>query len=223
MLSSGWSDREGVRQLDTHGSKDQLTQTHWHVWLQSPSLSVPTSLSFHFSYLLGSLLCFSQTNSLHTVLCVTVELPFCVGLSGVELKPDIKHTTKQWSHENKMKLLWGSNREPSLQTHTQAFKWKHVLKAWLLKSLPCHSFIKNGADCTWKNLEGADLVTDRQKLPQHPAPFSPSASPVFKVTDGCFLLSFLLSLYSFFLIPARTWTLSPPPPALLNPHLQQTY
>jgi len=112
-------------------------------------------------------------------------------MSGVELKPDIKHTTKQWSHENRMKLLWGSNREPS-QTHIHSFirkKKKHVLKAWLLKPLPCHSFTKNGADRTWKNLEGADWVTDRQKLPQHPAPFSPSLHPLFfKATDGWFLL-----------------------------------
>lgn len=54
------------------------------------------------------------------VLCVTVELVSCVGLSGAELKPDIKHTTKQWSHENRMKLLWGSNHEPlSTNTHIQ--------------------------------------------------------------------------------------------------------
>lgn len=213
------------------------SETAGHSWLQrsaytnslaclaAVSLSFCPNVSFVPLLLFARIIALFQSNKLptHMVLCVTVELPSCVGLSGVELKPDIKHTTKQRSHENKMKLLWGSNREPSLQTHTQAFKWKHVLKAWLLKPLPCHSFIKNGADCAWKNLEGADWVTDKQKLPQHPAPFSPSASPVFKVTR--WLFSTLFSSVTLFSLPHTCPNMDPvpQPPALLNPHLQQTY
>lgn len=50
---------------------------------------------------------------------------------------------------------------------------------------PAVSFIhKEWSVLHMENLEGADWVTDRQKVPQHPSPFFLSAPPVFKVTDG---------------------------------------
>lgn len=107
------------------------SETAGHSWLQrsaytnslaclaAVSLSLCPNVSFVPLLLFARIIALFQSNKLptHIVLCVTVELPSCVGLSGVELKPDIKHTTKQWSHENRMKLLWGSNCEPSIQTH----------------------------------------------------------------------------------------------------------
>lgn len=218
MLSSGWSEREGERQLDTHGSKDQLTQTHWHVWLQSLSLSVPRL------FRPSSVICLDhcsvsvkQTPHTHMVLCVTVELSSCVCLSGVELKPDMKHTTKQWSHENRMKLPWGSNHEPPhTHTDTQAHIQMETRFKGMTPQAPAVSFI----DIEWSGLHmeksrGCRLSDRQAETAPTPCPLLSRCTPCFWGDRWlCFLLfSFLLSLRSLFFIPAWTWACLLPSPA----------
>lgn len=158
------------RQRDswTRRPTDQLTHAHWHVWLQSSSLSSSNSLSFHFSYSARCSLSVSSLLYTHTY-CRSM----CYGRLGllvfIEWSLSLKHTTNKKGTQTG-KPLWGSNYiSPS--PHTHAFRWKHALKAWLLVPLRCHSFVKHGTFHSRTTLKSADWVTDRR----HP---TPSAFPV---------------------------------------------
>lgn len=165
------------------------SETAGHSWLQRSAYTnslaclVAVSLSFSPNVSFVPLLLFAwiiapfQSNKLptHKVLCVTVELASCVGLSGVELKPDIKHTTKQWSHENRMKLLWGSNREPC-QTHTFI---KTRFKG-MTPQAPAVSFIYKEWSGSRMEKSGGCRLSDRQ------AETAPTPCPLLSLCTPCF-------------------------------------